>query len=396
MVAAISALAAVGMLTSACASNSTATAASGNSSQPFLYYAVIGLSGAEAGYSVAFKTALQAAANTINSDGGLLGRKINLVIANDQSSPTQAVSLLQAQLQKQKPDAVWAGSSDSETLPMAQLLMPDKVMTFSPGSSTQLGNAKAFPYYFSASVRTADIADYLASYLVSKGYKTVGQLSGTDAFGQNAAQQYKAAFEKAGLKVVAASYDPSAVQMVAPLESIKAGNPDVVVFTDFVAPQYVLESRLTAGMSNIPFLGDLSSTAVDISPSVNSNEEKNLLLTYYKEDIKGGPEAAQEPPGVTGLLKALNDLGGKAPLPLSTYSIAYDSLLAYANAVEAVGSTDVDKVRAAMEENLGHKFPLSLADDPGWTTEDHIANPRDAFTTMPVAPLSNGQYDLGQ
>lgn len=393
----LSVVAAISMLTTACAgSGSDDGGEGGTESGPFIYYVNLGLSGASSSYTPALAAGLKAASETINANGGILGRKVKLVTDNNESNATKATSLLQEQLRENKPDLVWAGSSDSETLPMAGLLAREKIIGFSPGSSTELGKSEDFPYYFSASVQTAAIAKYLAESLAEKGYKTVGQLSGTDAFGQNVTKEYKAAFEEAGLSVVAETYEPDAVEMDGPLARIKDGDPDAVVFTDFLHPQYVLKSRVKNNMTDIPFVGDLSSTVTDLSATLSPEESQNLLLTSYKLNTTGGADSSDDRPGVQALLASLKKDGVDIQTTLTIFALAYDATLAYANAVEAAGTTDPDKVRAAMEDNKGDTYPLALADDLGWTKENHISDATGLFTSIPPSPLKNGQFTLSE
>lgn len=393
LVRAVALAAAVSLTTAAC-SGSGSDDEAGGSNDPFIYYVNLGLSGASSAYTPALQAGIKAATDTINAKGGLLGRDITLVTDNNESDATKATSLLQAQIRKEKPDLVWAGSSDSETLPMAGLLAREKIIGFSPGSSTELGKSEDFPYYFSASVQTSAIADYLADYLAKQGYKKVGQLSGTDAFGQNVTKEYKKSFEDAGLTVVAETYEPDAVEMDGPLARIKDGDPDVVVFTDFLHPQYILKSRVKNNMMDVPFVGDLSSTVTDLSATISKEEAQNLQLTSYKLNTTGGPESLDDRPGVQALLDSLSKDDLKITTTLTIYALAYDATMAYANAVEDTQSTDPDKVRAAMESDKGDTYPLALADDLGWTESNHISDAAGLFTTIPPSPLKNGQFNL--
>jgi ABC-type branched-subunit amino acid transport system substrate-binding protein len=382
-------VAAATLLMTACAGSDDKAASGSSDSKPIQLYASLGLSGANQTNSAAFGAGLQAGVDTVNAKGGVLGRKLELVTENNESDPTKAVSLLQDQLRKASPDWVWAGSSSSDALAMLGVLTQKKIMAFSPGSAPQVGDPTQFPYSFSAGVTSSSIADALTKYLTGKGYKSVGILTANNAFGDAAAQGYKAAFEKAGLKVSAETYEPDAVEMKGPLARLQEGHPDVVVFNDFIHPTYVLKSRTELGMGNVPFLGDLSASLTDLTGTLTDADKKGVTVTTYEVQT-----TSADGPGVKGLLDALAKDNVKVSGGLQLYSMPYDSVLAWANAVKAVGSLDADKVKKALEDNKGDTFTRAASDDYGWSDKVHQATAI-PFVMIPVSPLnSDGQFEI--
>jgi ABC-type branched-subunit amino acid transport system substrate-binding protein len=386
-------VAAATLLTTGCAgsdgdSGSSAESGAADNSEPIQLYASLGLSGANQANSAAFGAGLQAAVDTINENGGLLGRDVELATENNESDPTKAVSLLQEQLGEDAPDWVWAGSSSSDALAMLGVLTREKIMAFSPGSAPQVGDPSQFPYSFSAGVTSASIADALTQQLTDEGYKTVGILTANNAFGGAAAQSYAAAFEDAGLKVVAETYEPDAVEMKGPLGRIQEGNPDVVVFNDFIHPTYVLKSRTELGMGDVPFLGDLSASLSDLTATLTDEDMDGVTVATYEVQT-----TAADGQGVKNLLDSLAANDVKVSGGLQLYSMPYDSVLAWANAVEAVGSLDADKVKAALEGNEGDTYTLAASDDYGWTDKVHQAGGI-PFVMIPVSPMNaDGQFE---
>ncbi|MGX7727942.1 ABC transporter substrate-binding protein [Rhodococcus sp. 2H158] len=386
-------LAAIALLTAGCASTDSNGDAETSDSGPITLYASMGVSGTGAAIQPAVEAGVRAAVSTINDNGGLLGRPIEVEVQNNESDPTKAVSLLQAEMNgSTPPDLVWAGTSSSETLALMGVTTRSKVMAFTPGNNQELGDASKFPYLFGSSPVGSAIADTLTDYLVDGGYKTIGILTPNDALGNSAAERYKAAFEEEGLAVVTDRYETDAVEMDGPLARLADKNPDVVVFNAVANPAYVLKSRIKVGLEDVPFVGDLSTTNVDFAGAVSPQEKEGVTLAAYTLAT-----TQSDRPGAKNLLDSLHSAGVNMKSSLSLYGIAYDVVLSYANAVDAVGSTDVDKVRAAMESGDGDTYPLSLTDDQGWTEEVHLGS-GDApnyFTFIPVSPLVDGQFQLG-
>jgi|tagenome__1003787_1003787.scaffolds.fasta_scaffold20951103_2 ABC-type branched-subunit amino acid transport system substrate-binding protein len=386
----LSILAAVSLMASGCAGatdNSSSGSGGTTASGPLSFYASLGTSGTSSTFAGALKDGMTAAVSTLNDKGGVLGRQVKLDVENNESDPTKAVSLLQNRITSDRPDLVWAGSTSSETLAMLGVTTREKLIALNNGSAAEVGDASKFPYSFSAGVTTTAIADYLASYLKGKGYHKVGLLTGSDAFGQGANTVYTAAFEKAGLTVASESYDPAAVEMDGPLARLGDGNPDAIVFSDFRHPAYDLKSRVKVGLQHIPFVGDLGATGSDLSSALTEEEKQGVTVATYKVNT-----ASADRPGIDNLKKSLDSAGVKVASPLYLYALGYDTVLAYANAAEEAKSTDPDKIRAAMESGKGHKYPLALNDDIGWTKTVHLGSGEGAFAMIPITPLVDGQF----
>lgn len=386
--ATISLVAVVSLLATACASSD---GGGDDSDGPLKMYASLGVSGASSAIAKPLKAGMEAAIGEVNEKGGLLGREMELEVENNESDPTKAVSKLQKRLNGSGADVVWAGSTSSETLAMLSMTTREKVIALNNGSAPEIGDAKEFPYSFSAGVGNEAQANFLTKILQDKGYKTIGVLTATGAFGEALNSQYEKTFKAAGMTVVSETYEPDAVEMDGPLGRIGDKNPDVVVFNDFLHPTYVLKSRVKAGLDDVPFIGDISTTLSDISGTVSAAEKQGVELASYTVQTS---EATR--PAVETLKSRLDKNGTEVASGLYLYALAYDTVLAYANAVEAAGSVDVDKVRDAMVGNEGDSFELTLTDDIGWTEDVHIGSGADSeiFTMIPVSPMVDGQFQL--
>ena len=388
LLSAVGMAAAASILVSGCTASPEKANAGGDSDKDFVVYASLGLSGASSTFAPSLQEGMNAAVATINDNGGLLGRQMVLEVENNESVATTAVSNLQKRLKKDPaPELIWAGTTSSETLAMLSLTNREKVISLNNGSAPEIGDASKFPHSFSAGVTVAAQAEFLSRKLQEGGYKNVGVLTASGAFGEAQASQYRKTLEAAGLTVATETYEPDAVEMDGPLARLADSNPDVVVFNDFVHPSYVLKSRIKVGMGDVPFIGDVSTTIKDISGTVTEEEKKGVTLTTYSVQ-----STDVDRPGVDALLEQVRKAGHTINGGLYLYALAYDTLLAYANAVEATGTTDVDKVRAAMEAGDGETYQLAISDKIGWTKELHLGTNAEVFTVIPVVPMVAGQY----
>lgn len=392
-------LALAGLVVAGCSSASGSGSSGGTTSEgsgsgsaatdPVIIYGAAGISGAFAASSGPIVAGMNAAVAVINADGGLLGRQVEVSLDNSQSDATKAVSLLTARLaQEPKPDLVYTGSSSIECLPVLPLLTENKIVSNTGCSGADIGDPAKNPYSFSASMFATTQAKILADYLVQQNYKSIAFIGSdtvvTDTF--RAAQE--AAFAAAGITVVAAEkFDPSSVDVTAQLSGIKESNPDAVVINGVGTTQYVLKSRIKAGMTDVPFVGDSSANILDLSTSVTPEEAEGYVGATYSANLKGGGG-----PGLQTLVDQLGKNGVDITGTIAVYGLGYDLVMSWANGVVQAGTLDSGPVKDAMVAGGDAKYPLSLYTSTGWTADDHFVVDLAAYTFAPISPLKDGQF----
>ncbi len=91
----------------------------GNDATPYRVSFILGLTGFLTQASTAIRDGAQAAVDSINADGGIDGRKIEFAAIDDKSDATQAVTVLQSEINDARPSMVFAGISSNEALATA-------------------------------------------------------------------------------------------------------------------------------------------------------------------------------------------------------------------------------------------------------------------------------------
>ena len=252
------------------------TASSHPTGEPFKLLMIMPLTGPLAASATGEVQTVKAAANSINDHEGILGRPVSVTVQDDQTSSTTAVSLLQEALGSGKPDLVFTGASSNEALAMAQSLTENHVLSVTEAGSTALSDPSKYPYAFSTSPHPADGAVALGSYLSSKGYKKVGVLSANDAYGQSWSAATVQTLKGQGFDVVSTSFNPTSLDVTAPLEQLAASKPDTTVVEAFGAPAgYALRARAKLGTGS-PMIGDLTLSAVDLTKLADKSTFENL------------------------------------------------------------------------------------------------------------------------
>ena len=203
------------------------------------------------------------AEDAINAEGGVLGRKIQLVIEDNKSNPTEAVATAEKLISRDKVPVLMGAWSSTLTLAVMPKLMeyqvPMLVETSSSGKITTSGN----PYIFRISPTSEMEARAFAPMVKSFNIKKADFLATNNDFGLGASQEFSQMLKKEGAQVgVIETMDPKATDFSAQLAKIKASGSDTLFVTTAVeqitlilkqAKEQQVKARIiTTGGSNSP------------------------------------------------------------------------------------------------------------------------------------------------
>jgi branched-chain amino acid transport system substrate-binding protein len=199
----------------------------------------------------------------VNKAGGVLGRKIQLIVEDNKSNPTEAVGTAEKLIAKDKVPVLMGAWSSTLTLAVMPKLMeysvPMVVETSSSGKITTSGN----PYIFRISPTSAMEAKSFAPMVKKMGIKKADFLSTNNDFGLGAAKEFSEMLKGQGVQVgVMETMDPKATDFSAQLAKIKASGSDTLFVTTAVeqitlilrqAKEQQVKARIiTTGGSNSP------------------------------------------------------------------------------------------------------------------------------------------------
>ncbi len=287
------------------------------------------------------------AAQLINDKGGVLGKKVEIVVVDDASNPKDS-ALAAQKLISQGLKEVIASYGSSVTAPAADLYDANKVVSVGYGcTAVRLTMDKQRPYFFRTAGRDDTQSEFFAKFAVETlGAKTIAVMHDNQDYGKGVASdaiKFLQPYVDAG-KVKVVYYDaitPGESDYSAVISQIKALNPDVWFYTAYYSEAaLLLKQGREAGVTSI-FVGNNSvptpefekiAGAKVIAGSIHLNEPMPQFLSF--------PES-----------KAFLD-AYKAKyneLPGSIWAVyAADALNALVSAIGKAGSTDPDKVAAAM------------------------------------------------
>ena len=175
------------------------------------------------------------AEDVINASGGVLGRKIQLVVEDNKSNPTEAVATAEKLIAKDKVPVLMGAWSSTLTLAVMPKLMeyevPMLVETSSSGKITTSGN----PFIFRISPTSEMEARAFAPMVKTFGIKKADFLATNNDFGLGASQEFSKMVQGQGVQVgVMETMDPKATDFSAQLAKIKASGGDTLFVTTAV------------------------------------------------------------------------------------------------------------------------------------------------------------------
>ena len=287
------------------------------------------------------------AAELINNKGGVLGKPVEIVVADDASNPKDS-ALAAQKLISQGLKAVIASYGSSVTAPAADLYDANQVVSVGYGcTAVRLTMEKERPYFFRTAGRDDTQSEFFVKFVTEElNAKRIAIMHDNQDYGKGVAEDAKKflqPFIDSG-QVELVYYDaitPGESDYSAVVSQIKSIDPDVWFFTGYYGEAaLLLKQAREAGVTSI-FVGNnavptpefVKIAGVDIvKGSIHLNEPVPQFLTY--------PESKE-------FLDAYQAKYGE--LPGSIWAVyAADALNALAAAIEKAGSVDPDKIASAL------------------------------------------------
>lgn len=222
----------------ACGSGSSgggSGAASSAAEAPLVIGASVSLTGDFADSGKAVKAGYDLWASTVNAKGGVLGRKVEMKVVDDASSPTQVVTNYQNLINKDKVDLVFGPFSSLLTGPAAQVAHRYGYAFLEPaGGGPKVFALKLDNLFFvqpAPVVKQGQVfADYILSLPAARRPKTAAYTEMDDPFAQPVAETIRTVFEAAGIRTVSTQvYPAEQTDFSAIMAKVVAARPDVVV-----------------------------------------------------------------------------------------------------------------------------------------------------------------------
>ena len=307
--------------------------------EPIKIGIAVGLSGPNSVVAPSVVQAAELAVAEINAAGGVLGRLLELEVADDASGAAGAQKAFDSLLFQKKVDSIIT----METSAARNAALPIVTRGKKPYIYTSFYEGRSCNKYMYVNAwvpeqQVASVVDFFAKNLKTKSYFLIGS---DYAFGRGMLEFTRKYIEQNGGKVAGEEYLPMDGSDWTPIISkLKASGADALITsTAGGAPNVTLTKQLRAAGVKLPFgnLGVDEGTA----KSMGSDAEGVYLAASYFTNI--------DTPRNKQFLAAMQKKFGadlKTPNDLSVPE--YDAVWAYKLAVEKAGSMDTDKILTAL------------------------------------------------
>ncbi len=285
------------------------------------------------------------AVEEINAAGGVLGRKLELMVLDNKCNPSEAVNVAN-KLVEAKVVAIEGAHCSSAHLASMKIIADAKIPMVTGIASNPQITALAGPgrneYAFRISPSDADMMNALGIYLGNKkAWKTVAIVAEDTDFGRGGADAFKAVAEKAGVSIVSTDFHPpNAPDFTTILTRLQQRRPDAIgTFQVGGDSINFLRQAMQAGV-RIPFTGRIELGGRNQPIIEAGGLEKSVSAWQYSPFIDAPQNKA-----FAEKIKAKY----KSEPYLQSWA-GYDAIRVIAQAIKDANSTEGPKIKDAIKK----------------------------------------------
>jgi branched-chain amino acid transport system substrate-binding protein len=312
----------------------------------------------------------QVAIDEWNAKGGVLGKKIETVVLDDEGSGQKAVTVAQSLIDSGIV-AVIGHFNSGCTIPASRLYNDAKIIEISPGSTNPQYTEQGFPYAFRICGRDDQQGAVIANFLRDqKKLNKIAILDDKTTYGKGLAQVVNDTFiSKGGTVTSMDDVGQGDFDFRANIAKAHGAGAEALVWGGMYKGGGPLVVQMRQGGWNIPFVSDDGCQDQAFVNTVGG-DAKDVFVSFGK-DYNSSP-AAQD------FIKKYNDTYHR---DVGSYSVyGYDAAQVLLTAIAKAGTTDADKVSAVIKGQpfdtiqgqieFDAKGDLKVADYVIWTVKD--------------------------
>jgi branched-chain amino acid transport system substrate-binding protein len=304
-----------------------------------------------------------------NDAGGLLGRKIEMTVCDDEGKPATA-AICGRKLVNAGVIAVIGTYTSGAALAAAPIYAAANVIQTSDGTSDEL-TAKGWKTFFRNAPPNSAEAVFTAEYLVkARQYKRIVLLSDHSSFATGLVDSVEKSVKGAGGNIVAKDFITAGTQdYSAVLTKLKASNPDVLYFSGYYTDGGLIRAQMVQLGMKADFVGGDANQNEAFAKIAGNAVKGAVIINVPSPENLPYPEAKQF---LADYVKAFKS----NPPSIYTFTNA-DGLRAVFAAIKATNSADTAKLIAWLHDMKGYN---GLTGPFTWDkTGERIGSPFTAF-----------------
>ncbi|MGO4395931.1 ABC transporter substrate-binding protein [Variovorax sp. M-6] len=290
-------------------------------------------------------TGAKIAADEINAGGGINGKKIELVIEDNKSNPTEAANAAEKLIVRDKVPVMMGAWSSTYTLAVMPKLMEYKVPMVVETSSADKITTSGNPYVFRISPTNGMEAVNFARFVAPLNIKKVDFLVVNNDWGLGAASEFGKMLKEKGVTVNRTLHmDASAQDMSAQLSTIKGSDSETLFITTGPEQMTLLLKQAQAlGLKRqiVTTGGTVPDQLIEQAGAAANDSLHDAMFAPWFPETAPNPAAARR--FVTEWAKR-----GVPAAGMPEGARGYDAIHTIAAAIAKAGSADSEKIRAAL------------------------------------------------
>jgi branched-chain amino acid transport system substrate-binding protein len=289
-------------------------------------------------YGIKIKEGIDLAFKNVNNNGGVHGKKLELVVGDDKATPSEAVAVVNKMITKDQVKAVIGGFNSSPTIATQEVTGNAKIPQLHMGASPDLSkknNKYLFRTILTDSIYVPTVMKYMVEQQKSK--KIVALYENTD-YGTALSDAAKKSASSLGAELVdAEAYNPGDKDFSAQITKIKKMNPDTLMIAGLYNEAALIAQQARQAGLNVKLF----------SPSDGVDSQQ--LITLGGKDVENFIFASMidlnsDSKEITEFKKLCSD---NKITPEAYTAIAYDAAMVLTKALEQGDGTS-EKVRDAL------------------------------------------------
>ncbi len=204
--------------------NPASPVSSASSATPFRIGAVLEITGEGASLGVPMRDAMQLAVDHLPG-GAINGRKVELVVLDNQSKPDVSAQVVTRLITEEKVDLIVGPSRSGNAMAVRQLAEDNKIPMISLGASNKITDGAT--WVFKTPVNTTAVLENMVSLAVKNNWKNLSVLRDSTGFGDGVAEALTALATPSGIAIATVEkFDPTATDFTAQIIKLRQAKAD--------------------------------------------------------------------------------------------------------------------------------------------------------------------------
>jgi len=323
----------------------------------------------------------------INKSGGLLGRKVEIIVYDDQTDATEAVKAVDRLIKNDKVAAIIGPSTSGSTLAIVPKVEEAKIPLVSCAAARKIVEPVK-KWVFKTPQSDLLAVRQIFRHAAKSGIKKIAIVTASDAFGAAGREELKDQAPKMGLTIVADEvFGPKDTDMTAQLTKIKGTDAQAIIcWGTNPGPAVIARNRVQLGMKTPLYMshGVASKKFIELAGVANA---EGILLPAGRLIVEGQVDAKH--PQKKLLASYIKEYEGKFKQPVSTFGgHAWDAVMLVAEAIKITKSAEPAAIRDGLEKVK--KF-YGTAGEFNFTPEEHNGLTDEAFVMVKIA---KGEWEM--